>query len=363
MKQSIINKLNSLTKHHSEIGERIAALYNTDFDQNKFRELSKEYAELKPIVELFNKYNQLAKDIELTFELIKDQDLELRILAESELQALQTQQDQVEQQLKILLLPSDPRDNNNVFLEIRAGTGGNEAALFAADLCRMYCRYTERLKWKVEILHESFAEQGGYKEVILRIIGSGAFSKLKFESGVHRVQRVPTTESQGRIHTSTCTVAILPELEIIDDIQISPADLKIDTYRASGAGGQHVNRTDSAVRITHVPTGIIVECQDDRSQHRNKAKAMSLLKAKILAKEQEKQQQEIDSTRRNLVGSGDRSERIRTYNFPQGRVTDHRINLTVYNLPNIIDGDLHGIIAPLIEEHQTDLLASTHHDE
>ncbi len=362
MKDSILNKLNILAKHHLDIGKMLVNNYDLAFDQNKFRELSKEYADLRPIVDLFNKYNHICEQLVQLNDLIKDPDQDLRLLAIDELSDLEKLKDQTEHQLKILLLPNDPRDDYNVFLEIRAGTGGNEAALFASDLCRMYCRYAERLRWKVEILNESFAEQGGYKEVILRIIGTGAFSRLKFESGVHRVQRVPSTESQGRIHTSTCTVAILPELEKIENIEISVADLKIDTYRASGAGGQHVNRTDSAVRLTHIPTGIIVECQDDRSQHRNKAKAMNLLKAKILAKEQEKQQKAIDSARRDLVGTGDRSERIRTYNFPQGRITDHRINLTIYNLQNIIDGELNPIIAPLIEEHQMDLLAAINSD-
>lgn len=358
MKQSIIDKLLLLAKHHAEIGVMLANNYDTTFDQTKFRALSKEYATLEPIVKLFEQYMQVTQNMQSVINLTKDSDAEISLLAIEELKALNQEQQAIEHQLKVLLLPTDPRDNHNVFLEIRAGTGGNEAALFASVLCRMYCRYAERTKWKVEILNESFAEQGGHKEIILRIIGVGAFSRLKFESGVHRVQRVPVTESQGRIHTSTCTVAILPEIEKVEGIQIANADLRIDTFRASGAGGQHVNRTDSAVRLTHIPTGIVVECQDDRSQHRNKAKALDLLQAKILAKEQEKQQNEIDSTRRDLVGTGDRSERIRTYNFPQGRVTDHRINLTIYNLPNIIDGELNPIIDPLIEEHQTDLLAA-----
>ena len=358
MKQSILEKLRLLAKRHSEIGMTLANNYNDQFEQDKFRDLSKEYSDLDPIVKLFEQYTKTSDDIAATSALTKDQDLDLRQLALEELQVYQQQQEKIEQDLKILLLPSDPHDNHNVFLEIRAGTGGNEAALFASDLFRMYCRYAERTKWQVEILNESFAEQGGHKEIILRIIGAGAYSKLKFESGVHRVQRVPVTESQGRIHTSTCTVAILPELEKVECVDIDNSDLRIDTFRASGAGGQHVNRTDSAVRVTHIPTGIVVECQDDRSQHRNKARAMDLLQAKILLAEQQKQQNQIDSTRRNLVGSGDRSERIRTYNFPQGRVTDHRINLTIYNLPNIIDGDLNNIIDSLIEEHQMDLLAA-----
>jgi peptide chain release factor 1 len=358
MKQSIIDKLTLMAKHHEEIGELLANNYNSNFDQNKFKALSKEYSDLHPIVDLFKKYVAVTNDKSSVLDLTKDLDEDIKSLALDELKNLEKQQQIIEEELKILLLPTDPRDQFNVFLEIRAGTGGNEAALFAGVLCRMYCRYAERNKWKVEVLNESVAEQGGYKEIILRVIGTQVFSRLKFESGVHRVQRVPITESQGRIHTSTCTVAVLPELEKVESIQIASVDLRVDTFRASGAGGQHVNRTDSAVRLTHIPTGIVVECQDDRSQHRNRAKAMDLLKSKILAKEQEKQQQEIDSTRRNLVGTGDRSERIRTYNFPQARVTDHRINLTVYNLSSIIDGDLNCIIDPLIAEHQTDLLAA-----
>lgn len=358
MKQSIIDKLTILTKHHAEIGLMLTNNYEKTFDQNAFKNLSKEYADLDPIVSLFDQYIYVTKEIQSIINLTKDPDEEIKLLAEQELKDFNKKQEDLEQQLKILLLPKDPHDSHNVFLEIRAGTGGNEAALFASDLCRMYCRYAERTRWKVEILSESFAEQGGYKEVILRIIGTGAFSRLKFESGVHRVQRIPVTEAQGRVHTSTCTVAILPELEKVECVSIAASDLRIDTYRASGAGGQHVNRTDSAVRITHIPSGIVVECQDDRSQHRNKAKAMDLLQARLLASEQKKQQTEIDHTRRNLIGSGDRSERIRTYNFPQGRVTDHRINLTIYNLPNIIDGDLNPIIDPLVEEHQTDLLSA-----
>ncbi|MGD0465509.1 MAG: peptide chain release factor 1 [Gammaproteobacteria bacterium] len=354
MKQSILDKLTTLAKRRAEIGVILANNYSNAFDQNTFRDLSKEYSDLEEIVRVFEEYQHITEHTESTINLTKDPDEELRLLAQEELKILSVNQEEVEQQLKTLLLPADPNDGQNVFLEIRAGAGGNEAALFSSDLFRMYCRYAERNKWKVEILNESFAEQGGYKEIILRIIGKRVFSRLKFESGVHRVQRVPVTEAQGRIHTSTCTVAVLPEVEKVECVDIANSDLRIDTFRASGAGGQHVNRTDSAVRITHIPTGVVVECQDDRSQHRNKAKAMSLLQAKILAKEQEKQQTEIDSKRRNLIGSGDRSERIRTYNFPQGRVTDHRINLTIYNLPNIIDGELDQIIDPLVLAYQND---------
>lgn len=355
MKQVVLDKLISLANRYTELGDMLANNYNDNFDQNQFRDLSKEYSDLEPIVKLFEQYQNINGELQAAGNLAEDPDLELRHLAQEELKILRDSQDLIQEQIKLLLLPKDPNDARNVFLEIRAGTGGNEAALFASDLCRMYCRYTERNKWKVEILHESFAEQGGYKEVILRIIGVGVFSRLKFESGVHRVQRVPITEAQGRIHTSTCTVAILPEIEKVDCVDIANSDLRIDTFRASGAGGQHVNRTDSAVRITHIPTGIVVECQDDRSQHRNKAKAMGLLQSKILVQEQQKQQTEIDTKRRTLIGTGDRSERIRTYNFPQGRVTDHRINLTIYNLPNIIDGELNQIIDPLVVAYKNDI--------
>jgi peptide chain release factor 1 len=287
---------------------------------------------------------------------LDDSDAEVRKLAREELTEARNWCEALERELEILLLPRDPNDERNVFLEIRAGTGGAEAAIFAGDLLRMYSRYAEREGWKTEIVSESGGEHGGYKEVVMRISGQDVYSRLKFEAGTHRVQRVPETEAQGRIHTSACTVAILPEVEEIE-IDINPADLRIDTYRASGAGGQHVNRTDSAVRITHVPTGIVVECQDERSQHKNRARAMSLLQSRIRAREEEKQQAEIAASRRLQVGSGDRSERIRTYNFPQGRVTDHRINLTLYKLDAVMEGDLDPVIEPLIQEHQAELLA------
>ncbi len=257
-----------------------------------------------------------------------------------------------------MLLPKDPFDDNNIFLEIRAGAGGDEAAIFAGDLCRMYTRYAENQGWKIEVISESLGEHGGYKEIIMRMLGQGAYSRFKFESGVHRVQRVPETEAQGRIHTSTCTIAVLPELEEIDSIEINPADIRTDTFRASGAGGQHVQKTDSAIRITHIPTGTVVECQDERSQHKNRARAMSLLKAKILAAERDRQQKQQAAERRSLVGTGDRSERIRTYNFPQGRLTDHRINLTLYKLPQIMEGQLDEIVAALQQEYTADLIAS-----
>jgi peptide chain release factor 1 len=287
-----------------------------------------------------------------------DSDPDIRALAEDELENAQSQLQTLEKDLQLLLIPSDPFDSSNLFLEVRAGTGGNEAAIFAGDLFRMYSRYAEIRGWQVEVLSESEGEHGGYKEIIARVIGHGAYSRLKFESGAHRVQRVPETESQGRIHTSAATVAILPEIAEVEQIDINPADLRIDTFRASGAGGQHVNKTDSAIRITHLPSGIVVECQDERSQHKNRARAMSLLQARLLAQEQQKQQAEQAQSRRILVGSGDRSERIRTYNFPQGRVTDHRINLTLYKLPDIMLGHLDAVIDPLIQEHQADQLAA-----
>ncbi|MFB3063862.1 MAG: peptide chain release factor 1, partial [Gammaproteobacteria bacterium] len=283
---------------------------------------------------------------------------EIRQLGQDEREKAQNRREELEASLARLLIPKDPHDGSNVFLEIRAGTGGDEAAIFAGDLFRMYSRFAEQKKWQVEILSEHEGEHGGYKEIISRVVGRDVFAKLKFESGAHRVQRVPETESQGRIHTSACTVAVLPELDEIEEIEINNADLRIDTYRASGAGGQHVNKTDSAVRITHQPTGIVVECQDERSQHKNKARAMSLLRSRLLSDEQEKQRSEQADQRRLLVGSGDRSERIRTYNFPQGRVTDHRINLTLYKLDEIMKGDLAPIIEPLLQEYQADQLAS-----
>ena len=295
-------------------------------------------------------------------EMRRDEDPDIRSMAEDEIQNVQAQLEEQQRQLQLLLLPSDPNDERNIFLEIRAGTGGDEAALFAGDLFRMYSRYAELRGWQIELISESPGEHGGFKEVIARVIGHGAYSRLKFESGAHRVQRVPVTESQGRIHTSACTVAILPEADTIDAIDINPADLKIDTFRASGAGGQHVNKTDSAIRITHLPTGIVVECQDERSQHKNRAKAMALLQARLLSAERERREAEQTRQRRLLVGSGDRSERIRTYNFPQGRVTDHRINLTLHQLDEILEGNLDPIIEPLISEYQAEQLATLAED-
>ncbi|TNF32814.1 MAG: peptide chain release factor 1 [Gammaproteobacteria bacterium] len=357
MKDSIRLKLENLQERFEEVG---ALLSEPDVigNQNKFRELSVEYSQLEPVVKTFAQYRKAKEDLATAEDMLKDSDPELRAMAEDEYASSESRIEELELELQKLLLPKDPHDNSNIFLEIRAGTGGDEAAIFAGDLFRMYCRYAEINRWQVEVLNESHGEHGGYKEVIARLIGSGAYSKLKFESGAHRVQRVPETESQGRIHTSAATVAIIPEPDEAEQITINPAELRIDTYRASGAGGQHVNKTDSAVRITHIPTGTVVECQDERSQHKNKARAMSLLQARLVNAQEEKARAEQAQTRKLLVGSGDRSERIRTYNFPQGRVTDHRINLTLYKLDEFIEGNLDQIIEPLINEYQAEQLAS-----
>ena len=357
MKASILEKLDNLCERYTEVG---ALLSDAEIisNQNRFRELSKEYAEIEPVVDSYNQYRTVMDDIDEAKQLLKDGDADMREMAKEELDSAQEQVEPLELQLQTLLLPKDPRDNNNVYLEVRAGTGGDEAAIFAGDLFRMYSRYAESRKWKVEVVSENPGEHGGYKEIITRVVGHGVFSQLKFESGAHRVQRVPETESQGRIHTSACTVAILPEADEQEAVDINKADLRIDTFRASGAGGQHVNKTDSAIRITHIPTGVVVECQDERSQHKNKAKAMSLLASKLNSAAEEKAQLEQASERRNLVGSGDRSERIRTYNYPQGRVTDHRINLTLYKLDEIMQGALDEIVQPLVNEYQADQLAA-----
>jgi peptide chain release factor 1 len=357
MKPSIQRKLEALLERHEEIAALLSD-NETINSQDKFRELSKEYAYLEPVVSCFREYNKCLASSANAEELRKDTDPDIRAMADEELATLKSQKEELEQQLQILLLPKDPNDNQDIYLEIRAGAGGDEAAIFAGDLFRMYSRYAENQGWRVEIMSVSHSERGGFKEIIARISGQDVYAKLKFESGAHRVQRVPETESQGRVHTSTCTVAILPEADEIGAIEINPADLKVDTYRASGAGGQHVNRTESAIRITHIPSGVVVECQDERSQHKNRARAMSILQAKLLAAEQTKQQTERAETRRNLVGTGDRSERIRTYNFPQGRLTDHRINLTLYRLENVIEGQLTEVIEPLVREHQADQLAA-----
>jgi len=356
MKTSIRSKLEGLAERHEELAALLSSPDVTK-NQDKFRAYSKEYSDLSPLVDAFNQYRAISDHIESAAELLKDSDSEMRNMAADEIQRSKSEQEQLSEQLKLLLLPKDPNDSCNVFLEIRAAAGGDESAIFSGDLFRMYSKYAEKKRWQVELINDNPGEHGGYKEIILRIVGEGVYSQLKFESGAHRVQRVPVTEAQGRVHTSTCTVAIMPEVEMINDIDINPNDLRVDTYRSSGAGGQHVNKTDSAIRITHIPTGVVVECQEERSQHKNRAKAMSLLKARILAQEQSKHQAEQAQTRRNLVGTGDRSERIRTYNYPQVRITDHRINLTVYKLPEVMEGALECIIEPLLHEHQTDLLS------
>ncbi len=356
MKESIKHKLESLVDRHEEIAGLLADP-DTMADQNKFRSLSQEYAQLEPVVSTFNAYRDTLADIDDAKLMLQEDDADMREMAKEELSAAEDKMDELELALQKLLLPKDPNDQRNIYLEIRAGTGGDEAAIFSGDLFRMYSRYAESRRWKVEVVNAQEGEHGGYKEIICRVVGEGAYSRLKFESGAHRVQRVPETESQGRIHTSACTVAILPEVDEIDEININPADLKVDTYRSQGAGGQHVNTTDSAVRITHIPTGIVVECQEERSQHKNRAKAMSVLQSRIMAEQIEKQQAEQAQTRKLLVGSGDRSERIRTYNYPQGRISDHRINLTLYKLSEIVEGDLDQVIEPLINEYQADQLA------
>jgi len=361
MKSSIQARLEQLTERYEEVSALLSES-SVISDQNRFRELSREYSEIEPVVQCYRAWRQSQEDIESARELARDSDPEMRELAADELQAAEQKSEELDAELQRLMLPKDPNDTKNVFLEIRAGTGGDEAAIFAGDLFRMYSRYAERRRWQVEVLSESEGEHGGYKEVIARLSGTGVYGALKFESGAHRVQRVPETESQGRIHTSACTVAVMPEADEAEAIEINKADLRVDTFRSSGAGGQHVNKTDSAIRITHLPTGIVVECQEERSQHKNRAKAMSLLAARLKNAEVERQQKTVAETRKSLVGSGDRSERIRTYNFPQGRVTDHRINLTLYKLDEVISGDLDAVLVPLQQEHQAELLASLSDD-
>jgi peptide chain release factor 1 len=356
MKETIRQRLQKLSDRFEEVG-RLLATDEVAGGSQQFRELSMEYARLQPLAERFGHYYGLERELAAARDLEADPDPGMRSLGEEEVGRVRSALEVAESDLRRLLLPKDPRDEKNIFLEVRAGTGGDEAAIFAGELHRMYARYAERKGLAAEVLSESPGEHGGYKEIISRIVGKGAFSLLKFESGTHRVQRVPATEAQGRIHTSACTVAILPELDEVEQIDINPADLRIDTYRSSGAGGQHVNKTESAIRITHLPSGIVVECQDERSQHKNRSRALALLKARLLAAEQEKQQSAQAHSRRLQVGSGDRSERIRTYNFPQGRVTDHRINLTLYKLQQVMDGQLDELIAALQQEHQAELLA------
>ncbi|CAM3755825.1 peptide chain release factor 1 [Parendozoicomonas haliclonae] len=357
MKESLLHRLDSLADRFEELG---ALLSDPEVigDQDKFRKFSKEYSELEEVTQCYNAFRQTQEDLEEARAMLEDGDEDMKELAEEEIAEGGKRLEELEQELQILLLPKDPDDAHNVFLEVRAGTGGDEAAIFAGDLFRMYSKYAETQRWKVEVISASEGEHGGYKEIISRVVGEDVYARLKFESGAHRVQRVPATESQGRIHTSACTVAIMAEPDEQEEVNIRKEDLRIDTYRSSGAGGQHVNTTDSAIRITHLPTGLVVECQDERSQHKNKAKAMALLNARLKTAQQDAAAKELSDTRKSLVGSGDRSERIRTYNYPQGRVTDHRINLTLYKLPDVMEGDLNPVIEPLMTEYQADQLAA-----
>ncbi|QDD11407.1 peptide chain release factor 1 [Candidatus Methylopumilus planktonicus] len=354
MKPSMQKKLAGLSDRIQELNTLLSTETITN-DMDQYRKITKEHSDITPIVDEYHAYKKNEANLNEAQSMLSDP--EMKEFAQEEIEQCKLKLVTIEDNLQKLLLPKDPSDEKNIFLEIRAGTGGDESALFAGDLFRMYSRYTERQGWKMEIVSSSESEVGGYKEIIMKIIGHGAYSKLKFESGGHRVQRVPDTETQGRIHTSACTVAVLPEADEISDVIINPAEIRLDTYRASGAGGQHINKTDSAVRITHLPTGIVVECQDDRSQHRNKAQAMSVLAARIRDAQIREQQSKLASDRRSLIGSGDRSERIRTYNYPQGRITDHRINLTLYKIEAITDGDMEELINALSNEHQADLLA------
>ncbi len=355
MKASIKTKLENLSERFDEIAVLLSQP-EIQSEQNKFRALSQEYAQINPLVDCYKNFLINEETISSAEEMLAEEDVEIREMAKEEIAEAQKKQAQLEHDLEVLLLPQDPNDNRNIYMEIRAGTGGDEAAIFSGDLARMYMRYAENKGWNIETTSETRGDHGGYREIILRIAGQDVYSQLKFEAGAHRVQRVPETESQGRVHTSACTVAIMPEAEEIDNIEINPADLRVDTFRASGSGGQHVNKTDSAIRLTHLPTGTVVECQDQRSQHKNKARAMAVLQSRLLSAEQEKQHAENSENRKLQVGSGDRSERIRTYNYPQGRITDHRINLTLYKLDEIMQGSLAHIIQPLINEHQAELL-------
>ena len=355
MKNSLSLKLEQLARRLEELNAMLSSEQATS-DMDEYRKLSREHAEITPVVERYRDYRAALSDAQAAKDMLVDP--QMRVFGQSELESAQARMEEIELDLQKLLLPKDPNDDRNIFLEVRAGTGGEESALFAGDVIRMYSRYAERQRWQVELISESPSDLGGYKEVIVRIIGNGAYSRLKFESGGHRVQRVPETETQGRIHTSACTVAVLPEADEVGDVVLNPAELRIDTFRASGAGGQHINKTDSAVRVTHLPTGIVVECQDDRSQHKNKARALAVLAARIKDVQTRAQQAEEAATRKSLVGSGERSERIRTYNFPQGRVTDHRINLTLYKIAAIMDGDLDELIDALSAEYQAELLAA-----
>ncbi|MFK8042450.1 peptide chain release factor 1 [Congregibacter sp.] len=357
MKSSLLHKLETLSERHEEVSALLGDP-GVISDQDQFRRLSREFSELETVVKCFAEYQELQGDLEAAESMLSDDDADMREMAKAEISEGEARREELEAELQVLLLPRDPKDSHNVFLEIRAGTGGDEAAIFSGDLQRMYSRFAERQGWRIEVLSERPGEHGGYKEIISRIEGKDVYAFLKFESGAHRVQRVPETESQGRIHTSACTVAILAEPEELEAVEINKGDLRVDTYRASGAGGQHVNKTDSAVRLTHLPTGIVVECQDERSQHKNRARAMSLLQAKLNSSAEDAQASEQAEQRRNLVGTGDRSDRIRTYNFPQGRVTDHRINLTLYKLDEVVAGDMDPVLGPLRQEHQADQLAA-----
>jgi peptide chain release factor 1 len=355
MNQSILNKLEQLSMRLEEVGALLSDP-NVASDQNRFRKLSIEHSQLTPVTEQFNLYLSTQEDINSAEQMLLEDDVEIKSMAKEEILNGKEKLTELEMELKKALLPKDPNDSRNIIIEIRAGTGGDEASIFSGDLFRMYTRYVEKQKWQVETMSSNIGEHGGFKEIIAKISGLDVYSKLKFESGAHRVQRVPETESQGRVHTSACTVAIMPEVGNIDEVDIDMSDVRVDTFRASGAGGQHVNKTDSAVRVTHIPTGTVVECQDGRSQHKNKAQALSVLASRILDSRQQEQQKEQASQRKELVGSGDRSQRIRTYNYPQGRITDHRINLTLYKLAEVMEGDLESIIEPLIVEQQTNQL-------
>lgn len=357
MKPSILTKLETLVERYEEV-QHLLGDPDVIGDQEKFRALSKEYSQLEEVTKCFQAYQQAQDDLAAAQEMANEDDEEMREMAQEEISEAQETIEKLSDELQILLLPKDPNDERNCFLEIRAGAGGDEAGIFAGDLFRMYSKYAEKQGWRIEVMSANESEQGGYKEMIAKVVGDGAYGILKFESGGHRVQRVPATESQGRVHTSACTVAVMPEIPEAELPEIKASDLKIDTFRASGAGGQHVNTTDSAIRITHLPTGTVVECQDERSQHKNKAKAMSVLAARISQAEEARRAAEVSDTRRNLLGSGDRSDRIRTYNYPQGRVSDHRINLTLYRLSEVMEGDLQSLVDPVMQEHQADQLAA-----
>jgi peptide chain release factor 1 len=357
MKASILTKLETLVERYEEV-QHLLGDPDVIGDQDKFRALSKEYSQLEEVTKCFQAYQQAQDDLAAAQEMANEDDEEMREMAQEEISEAQEAIEKLSDELQILLLPKDPNDERNCFLEIRAGAGGDEAGIFAGDLFRMYSKYAEKQGWRIEVMSANESEQGGYKEMIAKVVGDGAYGILKFESGGHRVQRVPATESQGRVHTSACTVAVMPEIPEAELPEIKAGDLKIDTFRASGAGGQHVNTTDSAIRITHLPTGTVVECQDERSQHKNKAKAMSVLAARISQAEEARRAAEVSDTRRNLLGSGDRSDRIRTYNYPQGRVSDHRINLTLYRLSEVMEGDLQSLVGPVMQEHQADQLAA-----